>query len=78
MEELVNLYQQIPAAWQLGLFVLVALVALAAHVAPHTKNPYDDKLRWVFEEYGLLEGLKAAALTLFHIVAGNYGKAKNK
>jgi hypothetical protein len=53
------------ANWEHILVTITGIIALAAHIAPLTPTPEDDKaVAW--------------ARKLLDLLAGNYGNAKNK
>jgi hypothetical protein len=53
------------ANWQQILLTITSIIALAAHIAPLTPTPDDDKA-------------VALAKKILDYIAGNYGNAKNK
>lgn len=76
--ELLDYIDLIPNGYLVAAFVVLGILAIIPHIAPHTKNPYDDKVAKVLEEYGVAQGIKAALWAIFQRLAGNYKNAQNK
>lgn len=66
-------FNELPIVAQAGVLLVSTIVTISAHIAPYTKNTYDDKLA-VWTKGGSVALVKK----MFDIVAGNYLKSKNK